>query len=146
MHTAFAQAFNKLSIIGHNPVNLIDCSDVIPGSPPLPADAGPHLPAGQTHNDIEQAVSLLGHHRLLLIQISGSALRLRSRRSQLSQDPQLPFPRCKFFPVDETNMLISLKSPVVIWTLYFLGFRIVHCLYLYILCVFQKYQFYRDEN
>ncbi|KAJ7089562.1 manganese-dependent peroxidase [Mycena epipterygia] len=52
---AFASALHKLSIIGHNPADLIDCSDVIPGAPPLPADAGPHLPAGQTQNDIEQA-------------------------------------------------------------------------------------------
>ncbi|KAJ7097421.1 Mn peroxidase MNP4 [Mycena epipterygia] len=37
---AFASAFNKLSIIGHNPADLIDCSD--------------------TQNDIEQAVSTMG--------------------------------------------------------------------------------------
>jgi cytochrome c peroxidase len=55
VQTAFAAAFNKLAIVGHNPANLIDCSDVIPAAPPLPANAGPHLPAGQTQNDIEQA-------------------------------------------------------------------------------------------
>ncbi|KAJ6477271.1 putative versatile peroxidase [Mycena vulgaris] len=55
MQTAFANAFNKLATIGHNPANLVDCSDVIPGAPALPANAGPHLPAGQTQNDIEQA-------------------------------------------------------------------------------------------
>ncbi|KAF8168958.1 peroxidase MNP1 [Mycena galopus ATCC 62051] len=55
MQSAFATAFNKLAILGHNPANLIDCSDVIPGAPALPANAGPHLPAGQTHQDIEQA-------------------------------------------------------------------------------------------
>ncbi|KAJ7935917.1 manganese dependent peroxidase 1 [Mycena leptocephala] len=55
VHTAFTKAFNTMAIIGHNPANLIDCSDVIPAAPPLPANAGPHLPAGQTHNDIEQA-------------------------------------------------------------------------------------------
>ncbi|KAJ7067436.1 putative versatile peroxidase [Mycena amicta] len=53
--SAFTTAFNKMAIIGHNPANLIDCSDVIPAAPPLPANAGPHLPAGQTMNDIEQA-------------------------------------------------------------------------------------------
>jgi hypothetical protein len=55
---AFTKAFNTMSIIGHNPANLIDCSDVIPGAPPLPANAGPHLPAGQTQEDIEQACAL----------------------------------------------------------------------------------------
>jgi len=55
MQTAFANAFNKLAIIGHNPANLVDCSDVIPNAPPLPANAGPHLPAGQTQKNIEQA-------------------------------------------------------------------------------------------
>ncbi|KAJ7829849.1 versatile peroxidase [Mycena olivaceomarginata] len=46
MQTAFAKAFNKLATIGHNPANLVDCSD--------------------TQKDIEQAVSCQGH-RLLLI-------------------------------------------------------------------------------
>ncbi|KAJ6610562.1 lignin peroxidase LiP2 precursor [Mycena sp. CBHHK59/15] len=55
VHSAFPPAFSKMAIIGHNPANLIDCSDIIPASPPLPANAGPHLPAGQTMNDIEQA-------------------------------------------------------------------------------------------
>ncbi|KAJ7806891.1 manganese dependent peroxidase 1 [Mycena olivaceomarginata] len=55
MQSAFAKAFNKLAIIGHNPANLIDCSDVIPGAPPLPASVAPHLPAGQTQKNIEQA-------------------------------------------------------------------------------------------
>ncbi|KAF7336170.1 Peroxidase [Mycena venus] len=41
MQTAFASAFNRLAIIGHNPANLVDCSDVIPNAPPLPANAGP---------------------------------------------------------------------------------------------------------
>ncbi|KAJ7186079.1 putative versatile peroxidase [Mycena filopes] len=58
MQSAFSKAFNTMSIIGHNPADLIDCSDVIPGAPPLPASAGPHLPAGQTQNDIEQACAL----------------------------------------------------------------------------------------
>ena len=49
----------KMAIIGQNRANLIDCSDVIPPSLPLPANAGPHLPAGQTQDDIEQAVSKL---------------------------------------------------------------------------------------
>ncbi|KAJ7471781.1 putative versatile peroxidase [Mycena latifolia] len=55
VHTAFAEAFNKLAIVGHNPAKLIDCSDVIPVAASLPANAGPHLPAGRTQSDIEQA-------------------------------------------------------------------------------------------
>ncbi|KAJ7479765.1 putative versatile peroxidase [Mycena latifolia] len=55
VHSAFSPALAKLAILGHNPANLIDCSDVIPAAPPLPANAGPHLPAGQTQSDIEQA-------------------------------------------------------------------------------------------
>ena len=47
----------KLAVLGQNPADLVDCSDVIPVPLPLPANAGPHLPAGQTQNDIEQAVS-----------------------------------------------------------------------------------------
>ncbi|KAJ7879825.1 Mn peroxidase MNP3 [Mycena leptocephala] len=58
IQSAFAKAFNKMSIIGHNPANLIDCSDVIPAAPPLPANAGPHLPAGQTQRNIQQACHL----------------------------------------------------------------------------------------
>ncbi|KAK7053647.1 peroxidase [Favolaschia claudopus] len=53
--SAFAKAFNKMAVIGHNPTNLIDCSDVLPSAPPLPASAAAHLPAGQSQNDIEQA-------------------------------------------------------------------------------------------
>jgi cytochrome c peroxidase len=68
VQTAFTKAFNKMAIIGHNAANLIDCSDVIPNAPPLPANAGPHLPAGQTQNDIEQAVSSIasGASQILL--------------------------------------------------------------------------------
>ncbi|KAK7043339.1 peroxidase [Favolaschia claudopus] len=58
VQSAFAKAFNVMSIIGHNPSDLIDCSDVIPGAPPLPVNAAAHLPAGQTQNDIEQACAV----------------------------------------------------------------------------------------
>ncbi|KAJ7756306.1 putative versatile peroxidase [Mycena metata] len=58
MQSAFAKAFNKMAIIGHSASSLIDCSDVIPAAPPLPANAGPHLPAGQTQKNIEQACAL----------------------------------------------------------------------------------------
>jgi len=55
MQSAFAEAFNKLAILGHKAASLTDCSDVIPAAPPLPAGSGPHLPAGQNQRDIEQA-------------------------------------------------------------------------------------------
>ncbi|KAK7013749.1 peroxidase [Favolaschia claudopus] len=58
VQSAFAKAFNVMSVIGHNPDDLIDCSDVIPGAPPLPVNAAAHLPAGQTQNDIEQACAV----------------------------------------------------------------------------------------
>ena len=64
----------KLSLVGHDPSEFIDCSDVIPGSERISAnkvrrgwlggdsssdklDSGPHLPAGKTMDDIEQTVS-----------------------------------------------------------------------------------------
>jgi hypothetical protein len=90
-----------MAIIGHNPANLIDCSDVIPAAPPLPANAGPHLPAGQTHNDIEQAVSVLGGTwHFIDSAILDSALRLRSRPSPLSQVLRPLFLLCKSFPAE----------------------------------------------
>jgi len=55
---AFTSAFDRLSVIGHNPDDLIDCSELIPTPPPLPANAGPHLPAGKTQRDIQQACPL----------------------------------------------------------------------------------------
>ena len=42
-----------MTILGHDENDLIDCSDVVP-VPPAPASAA-HLPAGLTHNDVEQA-------------------------------------------------------------------------------------------
>ena len=43
----------KLSTLGQNTKNMIDCSEVIPT--PKPANVKAHLPAGKTMNDIEQA-------------------------------------------------------------------------------------------
>ncbi|KAJ7149147.1 manganese peroxidase 3 [Mycena filopes] len=53
MASAFRAAMAKMAIIGHNRANLIDCSDVIPI--PKPVTGKPHLPAGKTMADIEQA-------------------------------------------------------------------------------------------
>ncbi len=46
----------KLSLLGANQAEMVDCSDVIPVPPPLPASAGPHLPPNTTLADVEVAV------------------------------------------------------------------------------------------
>ena len=53
LQSAFKAAFLKMTVLGHDINQLIDCSDVVP-TPPAPASTA-HLPAGLTHNDIEQA-------------------------------------------------------------------------------------------
>ncbi|KAJ7677881.1 putative versatile peroxidase [Mycena polygramma] len=55
MQAKFKAAMAKMAIIGHDRSNLVDCSDVIPV--PKPVVGTPHLPAGKTMNDIEQACS-----------------------------------------------------------------------------------------
>nr|CDN40126.1 versatile peroxidase [Bjerkandera adusta] len=54
MQVLFKAAMQKLSILGHDLTQMIDCSDVIP-VPPSTAVRGSHLPAGNTLDDIEQA-------------------------------------------------------------------------------------------
>ncbi|KAH9083667.1 heme peroxidase [Lactarius deliciosus] len=54
MTSAFAAAMAKLSVLGQNPRNLVDCSDVIPVPKPFTGSA--HLPAGSTLQDIEASV------------------------------------------------------------------------------------------
>lgn len=44
----------KLSILGHNIDDMVDCSDVIPIPPTFTGKAT--FPAGLSHNDVEQAV------------------------------------------------------------------------------------------
>jgi hypothetical protein len=100
-----------MSIIGHNPANLIDCSDVIPAAPPLPANAGPHLPAGQTQRNIQQAVRFAESPVASLTQILDSAIWLRSRPSLLSRAPQPLFLQCTCFPLEMTTGLTL--SPVL---------------------------------
>ncbi|KAF8893865.1 manganese peroxidase 3 [Infundibulicybe gibba] len=53
MQTAFKAVMLKLSILGHNQADLIDCSEVIPV--PKVLTTTPHLPAGKVKTDIEQA-------------------------------------------------------------------------------------------
>ncbi|KAI9461299.1 manganese peroxidase 1 [Lactarius psammicola] len=51
MNSAFSAAMAKLSVLGQNTRNLVDCSDVIPVPKPFTGSA--HLPAGSTLQDIE---------------------------------------------------------------------------------------------
>nr|AAT90350.1 manganese peroxidase isozyme precursor [Trametes versicolor] len=53
LQSAFKAAFAKMTVLGQNTRELIDCSDVVP-TPPAPASAA-HFPAGLTHRDVEQA-------------------------------------------------------------------------------------------
>ncbi|THV06759.1 fungal versatile peroxidase from pleurotus Eryngii [Dendrothele bispora CBS 962.96] len=53
--SAFSDAMVKMSVLGHDIKDLVDCSEVIPETTPLPADAGPHLLPATTMDDIEQA-------------------------------------------------------------------------------------------
>lgn len=53
LQSAFKAAFRKMTVLGHNERDLIDCSDVVP-TPPAPASKA-HFPAGLTHRDVEQA-------------------------------------------------------------------------------------------
>ncbi|KAJ6606845.1 manganese peroxidase 3 [Mycena sp. CBHHK59/15] len=53
MQSEFRAAMAKMAIIGQDRSEMVDCSDVIPV--PKPVVGIPHLPAGQTMDDIEQA-------------------------------------------------------------------------------------------
>ncbi|KAI9461301.1 manganese peroxidase 1 precursor [Lactarius psammicola] len=59
-HTAMIDAFEiemlKLSVLGQDVSQMIDCSDVIPVPPPL--QGSPHLPAGASQSDIEASCSV----------------------------------------------------------------------------------------
>ncbi|KAI0092974.1 melanin-decolorizing enzyme [Irpex rosettiformis] len=54
LQSAFKAAFKKLSILGHNQRNLIDCSEVIPVPPNVKVKPAT-FPAGLTNRDVEQA-------------------------------------------------------------------------------------------
>jgi cytochrome c peroxidase len=53
MASSFRAAMQKMAILGHSRSSLIDCSDVIPVPPAI--NNKPHLPAGQSRTNIEQA-------------------------------------------------------------------------------------------
>ncbi|KAI0631001.1 manganese peroxidase 2 [Trametes polyzona] len=55
MQSAFKAAFRKMTVLGHNVNDLVDCSEVVP-TPPAPA-SNAHFPAGLSNKDIEQACS-----------------------------------------------------------------------------------------
>ncbi|KZV88999.1 fungal versatile peroxidase from pleurotus Eryngii [Exidia glandulosa HHB12029] len=54
MAQKFSTAMTKLSLLGHSQSDLIDCTEIIPQAPPSPRKQA-FFPAGQTHDDIEQA-------------------------------------------------------------------------------------------
>ncbi|KAI0350840.1 manganese peroxidase [Trametes cingulata] len=53
LQSAFKAAFRKMTVLGHNERDLIDCSEVVPIPPPPASKA--HFPAGLTRRDVEQA-------------------------------------------------------------------------------------------
>ena len=55
----FPDVFGRLGLLGVDQSTLIDCSEVIPQPPPLPASVRPHFPAGKTRADVEQAMTAL---------------------------------------------------------------------------------------
>ncbi|THG95783.1 hypothetical protein EW026_g5933 [Hermanssonia centrifuga] len=55
LQNRFQFIFEAMGQIGTDPTTLIDCSEVLPVPPPLPASSIPHFPAGKTNNDVEQA-------------------------------------------------------------------------------------------
>ncbi|KAJ7577385.1 manganase peroxidase [Mycena floridula] len=55
IQSAFKAAMRKMSILGHNEKDLIDCSEIIPKPAALPASDAAHFPAGLTIKDVEQA-------------------------------------------------------------------------------------------
>ena len=55
LQSAFKAAMHKMTILGHNINNMVDCSELIPVPKPLNKPAT--FPAGLSNADIEQAVS-----------------------------------------------------------------------------------------
>ncbi|KAI8969784.1 manganese-dependent peroxidase [Trametes punicea] len=53
IQSAFKAAFRKMTVLGSNVNDLIDCSDVVP-NPPAPASKA-HFPAGLTRRDVQQS-------------------------------------------------------------------------------------------
>jgi len=55
LQTVFKAAMLKLSTLGQNTTEMVDCSDVIPIPQVLPATDGPHLPPSLNLSDIQQS-------------------------------------------------------------------------------------------
>jgi hypothetical protein len=60
MASQFQAAMAKMSVLGHNVNDLIDCSDVIPIPKPLTAPIT--FPAGFSRADVQQAVSAQSYY------------------------------------------------------------------------------------
>ncbi|PSR78715.1 hypothetical protein PHLCEN_2v7304 [Hermanssonia centrifuga] len=56
LQNRFQFIFEAMGQLGTDPTTLIDCSEVLPVPPALPATAVPHFPAGKTIRDVEAAV------------------------------------------------------------------------------------------
>lgn len=56
LQNRFQFIFEAMGQLGTDPTTLIDCSEVLPVPPALPASSIPHFPAGKSNKDIEQAV------------------------------------------------------------------------------------------
>lgn len=74
LQSAFKAAFKKLSVLGHNINNLIDCSEVIPEPPNVKVKPAT-FPAGITHADVEQAVRAASFSRRISCNLFFSAVR-----------------------------------------------------------------------
>ena len=99
MAKAFADAMAKLAVVGQDTSNMIDCSEVIPDSKPLPA-ANCHsvFPPGFTNADVDQAVRLLSFTlNFLLITVSVSVPAHHFRTFQQILVQPLPLPLCERF-------------------------------------------------
>lgn len=57
LQNRFQFIFEAMGQLGHDPNDLVDCSDVLPVPPALKTTA--HFPAGKTNKDVEQAVRCL---------------------------------------------------------------------------------------
>lgn len=66
MVSKFEAVMSKLAALGHNPRDLVDCSEVIPVPPAAKAQIA-NLPAGKSMGDIQPAVSIFS-----LLQITPS--------------------------------------------------------------------------
>ncbi|KAF7796474.1 hypothetical protein EIP86_007651 [Pleurotus ostreatoroseus] len=53
LQNRFQFIFGAMGQLGHDPNDLIDCSEVLPNPPPLTTT--PHFPAGKSNADVEQA-------------------------------------------------------------------------------------------